>query len=49
MPNSLRELKVSKESLEKLADKAMFHGKRTLNDIIEIDYNKALEILNKAY
>lgn len=49
MPNSLRELKVSKESLEKLADNAMFHGKRTLNDIIEIDYSKALEILNKAY
>ena len=49
MPETLRELNVQKESLKDLAWNAMFKGKRTLDDIVKIDYDKALEILEFVY
>ena len=49
MPKTLRELGVKEESLEDLAWNAMFKGKRTLNDIANIDKDFALEILKSVY
>ena len=49
MPTSLHELGVKEDTLEALAYNTMYKGKRTLKDIIEIDYNTALKILKMAY
>ncbi len=49
MPTSLHELNVEEDKLEELAYNTMYKKTRTLNDIIEIDYDTALEILKKAY
>ena len=48
MPTTLKELNVPEASINELAHNAMFKGKRTLKDIVEVDYNKAIEILNLA-
>lgn len=48
MPSTLSELGVPEESLGNLAWNAMFKGKRTLKDIIEVDYDMALRILESA-
>lgn len=48
MPTSLSELGVPEESFKDLAWNAMFKGKRTLKDIIEVDYDMALNILKAA-
>lgn len=48
MPTTLRELNVHEDSFEELAMNAMFKGKRILNDIVPIDYEKALEIYKLA-
>ncbi len=49
MPKSLSELNVPETALKDLAYNAMFKGKRTLKDIIEVNYDMALKILNLAY
>ncbi|MBE6137502.1 MAG: iron-containing alcohol dehydrogenase [Erysipelotrichaceae bacterium] len=49
MPTCLRELNVPKEALNSLAMNSMFNGKRVLEDVVTVDYEKALEILNLAY
>lgn len=49
MPVRLRELNVKEDSLEALAYNTMFKGKRVLNDIITVDYQKALEILKDSF
>ena len=49
MPTTLRELNVKESDLEALAYNAMFKGKRTLKDIVEVDYNLALKILKRAF
>lgn len=49
MPTSLKELNVPKEAFNELAMNAMFKGKRILDDIVPVDYDKAVEILNLAY
>lgn len=48
MPTSLKELNITEEAFETLAENAMFKGKRILNDIVPIDYEKALEIYKLA-
>lgn len=48
MPTTFEELKIPETSFKDLAYNAMFKGKRTLKDIVEVDYNKALEILTIA-
>ena len=48
MPTTLSELNVPEASFDALAYNAMFKGKRTLMDIVEVDYSKALEILKLA-
>ncbi len=49
MPTSLHELNVEEDKLEELAYNSMYKNTRVLKDIIDIDYNVALEILKKAY
>lgn len=49
MPTTLRELNIPEASLEALAYNAMYQGKRTLKDIIEVDYSTALNILKMAF
>ena len=49
MPVRLRDLNVKEDSLEALAYNTMFKGKRVLNDIITVDYQKALEILKDSF
>lgn len=48
MPSTLSELGIPEESFKDLAWNAMFKGKRTLQDIIEVDYDMALSILRSA-
>lgn len=48
MPTTLKELNVDEKDFEELAYNAMFKGKRTLKDVIEVDYKMALEILKSA-
>lgn len=48
MPTTLAELGVYEDSFEKLADNAMFHGKRVLKDIVTVDYDMALKIYKEA-
>ena len=48
MPTSLKELNVSECDLEALAYNTMFKGKRTLQDIVEVDYDLALKIYKDA-
>lgn len=48
MPTSLKELNVSECDLEVLAYNTMFKGKRTLHDIVEVDYDLALKIYKDA-
>ena len=48
MPTTLSELNIDEKAFKDLAYNAMFKGKRTLPDIVEVDYNKAIEILNLA-
>lgn len=48
MPTTLSELNIPESSFKDLAFNAMFKGKRTLTDIVEVDFDKALEILYLA-
>ncbi len=48
MPTTLTELGIPEEAIESLAYNTMFQGKRTLKDIIEVDYEMALRILKLA-
>lgn len=48
MPTTLSELDIEESVFKDLAYNTMFKGKRTLKDIIEVDYNLALEILKLA-
>lgn len=49
IPHHLRDFGIAKEDLPKIAQLYTFDGKRAINDIIYIDYDKCLEILNLAY
>jgi len=49
MPDTLRQLNVKEDTLKELAWNAMFKGKRTLDDIVCVDYDLALEILRSVY
>ncbi len=48
MPTTLRELGIYENSFSKLANNAMFNGKRVLKDIITVDYEMALKIFKEA-
>lgn len=49
MPLTLKELNVKYEDLEKIARLYTFDGKRTIDDIILVDYNTCLQILKNCY
>ena len=48
MPVTLKELNIEESNIEQLAYNFTFKGKRTVKDIFEVDYEKALEILTIA-
>ncbi len=48
MPTTFKELNITSDSFEKLAKNYTFNGTRILKDIVDVDYNKCLEILYKA-
>ncbi len=49
IPTKLREFGIKKEDLPKIADLYTFHGKRTIEDIILVDYDTCLKILELAF
>lgn len=49
MPKSIREFGIKEESLERIAYLTTFGKTRTIQSLIELDYDKVLEILKIAY
>ena len=49
IPHHLKDFGIKEEDLPKIANLYTFNGKRTIQDMIYLDYDKCLEILKLAY